>query len=86
MSATAGGAVQLNDAAVTSDTGNITLTGGEIDGTGTVLATAGNITVNSTNDGLTSTIGTLTADAGNSGVTFVNGTYAVTAINASAGV
>lgn len=83
LSATAGGAVQLNDAAVTSDTGNITLTGGEIDGTGTITATLGSITLNSTNDSLTSTIGTLTADTDS--VTVVNGTYAVTAVNTDAG-
>ncbi len=85
ITATGGGNVALNAVTLQSDiAGDITLTGGQIDGSGTITADNGDIIFNSTNDSLTSTLSaTITADNGS--VQFLGGLYAVSDIDADAG-
>lgn len=84
ITASGGGELQFNANNVTSNTaGDLMLTGGQIDGSGTFTATDGDITVNATNDTETSTLGTLAGDKGT--VTFLSGKFAVTQIDADAG-
>ena len=63
ITASAGGDVVMNNATIQSDiAGDITITGGQIDGSGAITADD-DIYLNSTNDTLTSTMsGTITAD------------------------
>ena len=85
ITASGGGDVVMNSATVQSDiAGNITITGGQIDGTGAITADDGNVVLHATNDTLTSTLtGTITATTGS--VSTVGGTYAVTRMDANAG-
>lgn len=85
ITASAGGDVVMNNATIQSDiAGDITITGGQIDGSGAITADDGDIYLNSTNDTLTSTLsGTITADSGS--VNFISGTYAVSDVDADAG-
>ncbi|MDC6471618.1 hypothetical protein PQZ11_01000 [Luminiphilus sp.] len=85
ITASAGGDIDLDDAAITSDiAGNITITGGQIDGSGAITADDGNVVLHATNDSLTSTLsGTITSTTGS--ISTVGGTYAVTTMTANAG-
>jgi hypothetical protein len=85
ITAASGAEINLDNAIINSSAkGDIKITGGDIDGSGAITATDGDVQLNSTNDSETSTLGgTITADAGS--ITTLGGKYAISDLDANAG-
>ena len=85
ITAASGAEINLDNAILTSSAiGDIKITGGDIDGSGAITATLGDVQLNSTNDSETSTLsGTITADAGK--IEILGGKFAISDLDANAG-